>query len=688
MPFARLQDSHLRCAMDFFEHQDQARRNTVRLIALFVLAIAIMIVAFYLVAIFGFREALGGQFRLWQPVVFAGVSITTLGIIGFGSLTKMIQLRQGGPAVAESLGGKKVNLQTDIFKERQLLNVVSEMALASGTPIPTVYLLGHEQGINAFAAGYTPDDAVIGVTQGCLEQLTREELQGVIAHEFSHILNGDMRLNLKLIGVLQGLLFIYILGRMVLNNSPRSRHSRRSSEGSNKMALVGFSMIVIGGIGLFFGRLIKNGVSRQREFLADASAVQFTRNPHGISGALRRIGGFASGSIVRSPNAEEASHLFFGEAVNLSFMTDWMATHPPLKERIRRITGVTVTQTSPHLSAAAVGATPDQAMGFQAANGIARSEISSQPFPQTSAQPPAQEHPLPSPDKASAFVAEIGTATPQQLNKAHYFLQSLPTALSEAIHSPQGAMALVYGLLLDRQPDVRSRQLALFEAPHTLVSSKQVDQLGRLLKKMDTRRYLPLLDLAIPVLRTITAQQCAQFFKQIQALVRADGKLSVSEYVLQLILQKRLRPHFQKKLEQPKAITNFGTVWQDCQNVMTILARIGHQKPGDALYAFKSGMERLPKASQQQMPQTLPKVTLNEFGLSLRRLEPVVPKLKQAIVDAAAHTVLIDNDVTPREAELLRAIVITLDCPIPPFLEAIRQPTRNNPIAQPTRVRN
>lgn len=648
--------------MDFFEQQDQAHRNTTRLIGLFGLAIASMILTFYLVALIAFAEVSADGFRFIRPGVFLLVSLSILGVIGLGSATKMIELRRGGLAVAESLGGRQINPQTEDFKEQQLLNVVAEMALASGTPIPTVYVLAQESSINAFAAGYAPDDAVIGVTQGCLEQLDRAELQGVIAHEFSHILNGDMRLNLKLMGVIQGLLMIYIMGRVMTNGSLRSRHYHRSNDddGDGKIVLLGLAVMAVGGIGLIFGRLIKSGVSRQREFLADASAVQFTRNPAGLAGALRRIGGLTSGSRLRSPRAEEASHMFFGEAFNALFMGGWMATHPPLSERIRRITGLKVAPTPTVATAgAAAHSASAHVMGFQGRV--------------TTGQAAAQTSP-PVPETTSQFMADIGTVTPQHLDKAQAFLAGLSPDLKAAIATPTGAMALVYGLLLDDQAAVRSQQLALLQMPGEPVDAQQVEQLAHQLHDLDARQHLPLLDLSVPALRTITAAQCAHFFKQIQALVKADGKLSLSEYVLQIILQKRLRPHFQKPVEPPKPVTNLGTAWQDCEIVLATLARAGHTQPDDAFYALKSGLSRLPGANRQELPQTLPKITLAALGQSLKRLGAAVPKLKQAIVDAAAHTVLVDNDVTPREAELLRAIVISLDCPIPPFLERPAKP--------------
>ena len=645
--------------MDFFEHQDQARRNTKQLIGLFGLAIIAMIVSLYAITLMGLVSFFEQPLRLWQPDVLLVVSGGTLAMIGAGSVTKMVELRRGGPAVAESLGGTQVNPQTTDFKEKQLLNVVAEMALASGTPIPTVYLLHHELGINAFAAGYAPDDAVIGVTRGCLEQLSRDELQGVIAHEFSHILNGDMRLNLKLMGVLQGLLYIYIIGR-ILTRSSSSHSQRRDRDG--RLFCFGLAIMLVGSIGLTFGRLIKSCVSRQREFLADASAVQFTRNPLGLAGALRRIGGHGTGSRLQSPKAESASHMFFGAVFQPTFLQGWMATHPPLSERIRRMTGQAVTPAS---VPTAPLASPNElanagAMGL-AAKGTASAGLTPAEAASTGATaaiPPVEQ-----------FMASVGTASPQHLAKAHAWLQSLPPELSEAIDSPTGAMTLVFSLLLDARPAVRSRQLALVQASPLAIEPAQVVQIADLLSGLDARKYLPLLDLSIPALRTITPQQCADFFKQIQALVKADGKLSLSEYVLQLIVQKRLRPHFQKRLEQPKAVTNLAPLWEDCQVVLTLLAKIGHTHTDDAFYAFKSALSSLPGASKRPLPQALPTFTLAHLGPSLKRLQPAVPKLKQAIVDAAAHAVLVDQSVTIREAELLRAIVITLDCPIPPFLD-------------------
>lgn len=278
--------------MNFFEHQDQARHNTTKLLGLFAFTVVVIIAALYLVALVTLVEHTPGTFTVWRPGWLLFVTLATLTLLTLGSSTKMAQLRQGGHGLAQALGGRQINPTTDDPAEGQLLNVVSEMALASGTPISTVYVMDGEPGINAFAAGFSPDDAVIGVTRGCLDQLTRDELQGVIGHEFSHILHGDMGLNLKLVGVIHGLLLIYITGRLFLRLDHGAGAWGRSKDGKGQGGLMvaAIAMIVIGSLGVLAGRLIKSAVSREREFLADASAVQFTRNPDGLGGALRKIG--------------------------------------------------------------------------------------------------------------------------------------------------------------------------------------------------------------------------------------------------------------------------------------------------------------------------------------------------------------------------------------------------------------
>jgi len=332
--------------MDFFAHQDRARRQTSLLIGYYVLAVALIALGVYaaFAAVFlGAEAKTAGAFdwcQAWNPRLFAAVVGGTLLVVLIGTLYKIAQLARGGEAIARMLGGRPVAPDTADAAERRLINVVEEMAIASGIPVPRVFLLDEEKGINAFAAGFEPSNAVIGVTRGCLQTLSRDELQGVIAHEFSHILNGDMRLNLRLVGILNGILVIALVGyglMRVMSSSSRSR-SRNEKGGGAAVGifLLGLLLMLIGYIGVFFGKLIKSAVSRQREFLADASAVQFTRNPIGIAGALATIAGYKGGTRLATSHAEETSHFFFANGLRGSFL-GLLATHPPLDERIRRI---------------------------------------------------------------------------------------------------------------------------------------------------------------------------------------------------------------------------------------------------------------------------------------------------------------------------------------------------------------
>ncbi|HKX45147.1 MAG TPA: M48 family metallopeptidase, partial [Planctomycetota bacterium] len=332
--------------MDFFAHQERARRNTGRLVVLFVLAVLGIVASVYAAAIVaglmaGILEVPTGRQPdplavWWNPALLAGVVLCVFAVVGLGSAHKLAQVSAGGRTVAEMLGGRIVEPGARDPLERRLLNVVEEMAVASGVPVPGVYLLDEEAGINAFAAGFAPGDAVIGMTRGALEKLSRDELQGVVAHEFSHVLNGDMRLNLRLLGVVAGITVLGTLGWIVLRSTARVGTGRKKGGGVAAVIAFAAALAVIGFVGSLFGSLIKAAVSRQREFLADASAVQFTRNPGGIAGALRKIGGFPSGSQVADSHAPEIAHMLFGEHGRRS-LAQLTATHPPLAERIRRI---------------------------------------------------------------------------------------------------------------------------------------------------------------------------------------------------------------------------------------------------------------------------------------------------------------------------------------------------------------
>jgi Zn-dependent protease with chaperone function len=596
--------------MNFFEHQDKARRNTQSLIFLFSLAILAMIGSIYCAAVatlngnaargwadvtcrnvlvstapsygrpsYGTKQVC--ETNWWNPKLLMWVTLGTVGIVGSASWYRINTLRAGGAAIAQELGGRLLFTETATPEEQELLNVVTEMAIAAGIRIPSVYLLDEEPHINAFAAGDSLNSAVIGVTRGALEQLTRDELQGVIGHEFSHILNGDMQLNLQLVGLLHGILFIYFTGRVLLS-------SRDRKGGASQF---GIALIVIGSIGLLFGRLIKSAVSRQREFLADASAVQFTRNPDGIAGALEKLAGI--GSHVYSPRAEAASHMFFSNALKSDLFESAFATHPPLVKRIQRIRGRKIkAQVAPSSSAIS-----EAAIGFA---GGAQS-----------------------------------VAPPQQ--------------------TPEDAIALIYALL---NPELK--QLQQLASP--AIVEKTLAQLDAI-PQLDAGQRLPLVDRTVPTLRQLPTEDQKQLLKTVLDLSKTDGRWSIGKFAVFLILQHRL----QTAPATPQ-ISAIAEIWDDCLNVLSILARISNPNPDSFQYAFRSGVYRLPGASTQALPETPPPCKLGDLKQSLERLRLASPRLKQAIVDACANTVMLDN--TPEAGELLRAIAILLDCRVPPFLNA------------------
>ena len=647
--------------MNFFEHQDRARQNTRQLMGLFALSIAAMIVSIYGAALVIFNLVIsrsassvcrGSQIGIfsrigrrscpdlvtsslphigtagwWNPELFGLVAIVTIVVITIASLYKISSLQQGGSVIAQELGGRILLAEMANADEQQLLNIVDEMAIASSIPPPAVYLLDNELGINAFAAGFTPQNAVIGVTRGCLQQLTRDELQGVIGHEFSHILNGDMRLNLRLVGVLHGILFVYIVGRLMIESEDSDR---------SWLWYFGLALMAIGSLGLLFGRLIKSAVSRQREFLADASAVQFTRNPDGIAGALQKIGGV--GSRLQSPHAEASSHMFFGSAIKFSSLEDLMATHPPIRQRLRRLGGL---DSQLSASSASRASQDSLVMGFAESS-------RSQPL---------------------AVVRSKPVAYPQSL------LSQVSEPVQLGIQERQGAIALVYALLLDPENlQIRSQQIEWLRQREPEIG-EQMQVFHPQIEQLAGRDRVPFLDLTIPALLQNSAAQCQQLFNTVQGLAKVDGRWSLTEFVILVILQTRLQPCL-SSVVKAEQFSTLDQIWSDCIVVVSALARVGQTDSESMNYALRSGLFRLPGAGQQTMPNVPPAWSFVELKKSLSRLSVASVKLRQAIVEACSYTVLLDSIVTDQEAELLRAIVIVLDCPLPPFLSNPAKPSR------------
>jgi Zn-dependent protease with chaperone function len=587
--------------------------------------------------------------RWWQPELLVGVALATLAVVAAGSLYKISQLRGGGSVVAEALGGTLVASDTSDPDQRRLLNVVEEMAIASGTPTPPVYLLREEQGINAFAAGFTPGDAVIGVTRGCVQQLSRDELQGVIAHEFSHILSGDMSLNIRLMGVIHGILIIGIIGYFLLRSSMfagrgRSRGGRDNS--AMVMLAAGVGLMVIGFLGTFFGNLIKASVSRQREFLADASAVQFTRNPGGIAGALKTIGGFDGGSILESPNAPESSHFFFSQGLRGGLQM-LFATHPPLDERIRRLDP----SWEGGARAATPGATPaaaDAAAGF-AAGAAAQ--------PVTTALPAAPD---------GSALDQVGQPTAAHLAYAAALVRDLPPAVVAAAHEPYGARAVIYALVIDRDDDSRKRQLEQLARFGEAGIDRETRCLLPEIERLDARVRLPLVDMAFPALRALSPSQYEAFKTNLRALVAADRKIDLFEWTLQRMLIAHLRPHFERVRPPRVRYSSLRRLASQCGVVLSILAHAGSQSHAGIRAAFERGASHLRGIELALLPRD--GCGLADLDSALQRLVQADGSCVQQLLVACAACIAADREVTQAEGELLRAIADALGCPMPPLL--------------------
>lgn len=676
--------------MDFFEHQDRARKKTGRLIVLMALAVAaITALVFGLVVLVimvsqenaaqnytgdGFYAGGMPSVPWLQALGLSAAGVLT--VVGGGSLYKTSQLAGGGKVVARSLGGRPIDSDTTDPDERTVLNVVEEMAIASGAPVPTVFLLDNEDGINAFAAGWTLDDAVIGVTRGCIQQLTRDELQGVIAHEFSHILNGDMRINLRLVGVIFGILVISVIGASVMRSiaySGRRRSSNSKDNGGGVIAilLIGLALYIIGYVGVFFGKLIQAAVSRQREFLADASAVQFTRNPEGIAGALRRIGGVSQGSKLQTAHAVEHSHLFFGSAVS-SFLGGAFATHPPLPQRIAQILpnwdGTFLAPLPPKAkqrdNQRKRKETTDYAQRIKdvlipGAMGFAGGET------QTTAAADASEH-----STSESAIDQIGELTPAHIQHAHDLIAHLPAVLRSAAHTSTGAQALVFALLLDRRDlAVREKQLA-YLAQQVGPVAVLAGRLAEPAVGLPIEHRLPLLDLALPSLTRLHPQVQDQLQVHVDHLVEADRRLDLFEWALRQVIWRHLALGGAAAGSVKRKPRRLRDVRGSLELLLSVLAHVGSQ-PGDAPAAFAAGKARL--------PSTLDADLLPRDGVSMGRLTDAVDELaslnptdQRAVITACAAVIAADGHVTARESELMRAVAETLGVPVPPLLAGQR----------------
>ena len=657
--------------MDFFEHQEQARRRTRRLVLLFVLALVATVVAVNLAGLVVLKAA---ALPLPRHFYLTNTLVTLMFILG-GSAWEIARLREGGEAVARSVGGRRIDAGTSHPAERRLLNVVEEMALASGIPVPRVFVLEREEGINAFAAGWSVNDAVVAVTHGALTRLNRQELQGVVAHEFSHILNGDMRLNLRLMGVVFGLLMLSMFGRFLLQLGGRGRVSVSSGEGKAAggvalVALAGVALWLIGFVGVFFGRLIKAGVSRHREYLADASAVQFTRDVEGIGGALRKIGGLAEGrepgSRIAHPAAESLSHLFLGPALR-ALADGAFATHPPLADRVKRLYG----RSMPWLDA------PPESPEVTGASGT--SELPPLDFAPAAAPVPAGVSPVAvlataqaDPAVAApALALAVGTVAPPRsdfdLDEAQ---ASLLAWLHQRLLEPEDARLAMLALVIEKAEAIDPSQQALVAQTYGALAAARVAELHAAIAKLPPGTRLPMADLAAPALLRLGDADRDQLLMCAHGLIRTDGRITLPEFLLYTVLKRRLAPGAAAPVPvRHRAVAELPI---EASLVLSLVAALRLPDAPERAYAEATAF--LPDVALAFVPAT--QIKLDALAAAFERLNQLAPLAKPGLIKAATAVAFVDEQTRWRAASALRTLAIALDAPLPPRLAALTPPPR------------
>lgn len=631
--------------MNFFEAQDNARKRTKWLVVYFALAIVGVILSVYGIVYLAMAYT-GASTSPWMPGVFLVTALGTGGVMGMGSLFKTMQLHGGGEVVARDMGAREVDPHTTDTNERRLVNVVEEMAIASGVPVPGIWIMDNELGINAFAAGTEPGNAVVAVTLGCVQRLSRDELQGVVAHEFSHILNGDMRLNMRLIGLLFGIMMISMIGRMMFE---ALRFVRVRSSGNSKnngggvviaIVLAGVGLMIVGAVGVFFGRLIQAAISRQREYLADASAVQFTRNPDGIAGALKKIGGQQYGSKVCAPKAAEASHLFFADGGMFSY---GLATHPPLDVRIKSIQknwdGEFVATELPDVAEGRVGRADERASGFSD-GGIA----------------------TPSPIQRSV-IDQIGEPAEVDADVGRLLRMGLQAEWVHACHDREEAQALVFGLLL-------AEDKKLCEDEVMFVKREAGDDAGELARRwshelsgLHSSEKIALVDLAVPTLRRLSLPEYDRFVEISRWLISSDGQVDLFEFMLQHVLQRHLDMYFRREALPKIRFRKIEALQHEANVLVTTMAAVGGEE--QMQNAYSKAMEE----SAWEIGMATPaECGLKNIEEALEKFNHATPLVKKRLLRMLGLAVMHDGRVESREAELLRATADAIGCSVPPFV--------------------
>jgi len=650
--------------MNFFEQQDVARRNSRVLVALFVAAVLLLVlltnaaVAGYLWFSQDYNVYSGGRggfsgflsYFSWQR--FGGIGLAVTATVALVALVKWWQLSTGGKVVAESMGGTLILPATRDPAERRCLNVVQEIALAANMPVPPVYVLNDERGINAFAAGISPADAVVAVTRGTIDHLKRHELQGVIAHEFSHILNGDMRLNIRLAALLKGITFVGDVGHILLRSSNRVRTGASDrGRGGAMMPMLGLALWLLGLIGAGVAGFIKAAISRQKEYLADASAVQYTRSADSIGDALKVIGGYIPGTLVHAARAQEMSHIFFGEIEH--HLWNVFATHPPLGKRIRRVdpgwNGEYI-QREMHR----YGRT-DRPQGAEV--GVGRAALVAAAFAAAAGRKAVIE-----PDANPAAVepdADFGPG-PDQLDEDTAAREEIPVAFVRHSQEPLGAQALVFCLLINDGEELRQAQLDIVTGAGVTGLTELVNTLAPGVRELGAPRRLPLLELCLPALKAMSFSQYQVFKRTLLLLIRADRQTELHEWCLFQLLRHYLDPQFiQVKPSRPR----YRRLQKVAYHLRVVLSVLAHEGSGETGAVFRLAADELGFTTMALLPRD--QCSVAAFSRAVHELANCYPLLKPRVLKAMTLAAGADGYLNPAEREIIASMAAVMDCPVP-----------------------
>jgi Zn-dependent protease with chaperone function len=635
--------------VDFFERQRAARSTTLRLVVLFTLAVISIVVVNDLVVLYLERNAPRSSIVGY----LIAMSVFTLLVIAGGTASKMIALRAGGAAVAQSVGAVAVDPSTTDPRLRRYVNVVEEMSIASGVPMPRLFVLEQEAGINAFAAGYSPADAAITATSGALDRLNRDELQGVIGHEFSHVLNGDMRLNVRLIGLLNGILLLGLIGlRFLQFGGGRSRDSKNG----NPILVLAIALVVLGFVGQFFAGLIKAAVSRQREWLADASSVQFTRQTTGLVGALKKIAGLPEGSELSDKHgAKQVSHMLFGEGARR--ISSLYATHPPLEQRIAALDPTTTPEELLRLQRE-YSAQPPDGLVEDASLGLAAGAPPPRPVP-SRADATVRVEP-------SAISARVRSVTADDLARGAVLSGRIPVEFRTAANQRTTAVPLVLSMLLDERPDVQARQLRIVTERLGAPTAQATATFAAGLDRLDPILRLPVAEVAMPQLAARPAAERDALIAALDELARADGSISVFEYGLTRVVGSYLRDAAAPGRRSRPGRASVRAVEDAALTLLATVAAAGNPDPAAAGRAFSAAVARL--LPGRSVPYAPPADPWRALDAGWEPLDSLDPRNKQVIVESLVAAVSDDGVLTAAEAELLRTVCALVHCPLPPLV--------------------